>query len=303
MRFLSYLRDGRPALGVRHEGGVLDLAQTFPTVSGDLGALLTLGEPAIAEVRRALNGARTSTLISVKNLTYLPPVWRPQKVICLGLNYHDHAAELKEPIPTYPVVFTRVATSLVGHLGHLLKPACSEQLDYEAELAFVIGRAGRHIKREAALSYVAGYSCFNDGSLRDYQTRAPMSVTMGKNFDATGGFGPEMVTPDELPDGASGLKIECRLNGRTVQSSDTGQHIFDVPAAIEIASEAMTLLPGDIITMGTPGGVGMRRQPPLWMKDGDLCEIEIERIGRLSNTVADESRLPKKARTGDVRSN
>jgi 2-keto-4-pentenoate hydratase/2-oxohepta-3-ene-1,7-dioic acid hydratase in catechol pathway len=217
----------------------------------------------------------------------LPPIPRPGKFICLGLNYVDHAKEGGFTPPDYPTVFFRGATSLVAHGQPLVRPALSPTFDYEAELAVVIGRSGRRIAETQALDHVAGYSVFNDGSVREYQRRTPQ-WTMGKNFDGTGAFGPWLVTPDELPPGAVGLRIQTRLNGRIVQDANTRDMIFSVARTIAILSQAMTLEVGDVIAMGTPAGVGHARKPPLWLKDGDVCEIEIEGIGLLSNPVHDE---------------
>jgi 2-keto-4-pentenoate hydratase/2-oxohepta-3-ene-1,7-dioic acid hydratase in catechol pathway len=214
--------------------------------------------------------------------------------MCLGLNYAEHAREGGFAVPDYPALFLRVASSLIGDGAEILRPGVSESLDYEAELAIVIGRRGRHIKAADALAHVAGYTIFNDVSVRDYQRRSAQ-WTAGKNFDATGPLGPLVVTPDELPLGAAGLHIECRLNGNVMQSSTTSDMIFDVPRTIEILSEIMTLEPGDVIATGTPPGVGHARKPPVWMRDGDVVEIEIEKIGILRNTVRDEVRQSTEA--------
>jgi acylpyruvate hydrolase len=222
--------------------------------------------------------------ISLSEVTLLAPVPRPGKVICIGLNYRAHAKEGGNPIPDYPAVFLRGATSLVDPGADMIYPTCSDKLDFEAELAVVIGKSATDVGARA-LEYVAGYSCFNDGSVRDYQ-RKSSQWTVGKNFDRTGGFGPELVTPDELPPGASGLRIVSRLNGQTMQESKTSDMIFDVSTLIATLSEAMTLEPGDVIATGTPAGVGYARTPPVFMRPGDRIEIEIERVGTLANTVA-----------------
>jgi 2-keto-4-pentenoate hydratase/2-oxohepta-3-ene-1,7-dioic acid hydratase in catechol pathway len=214
----------------------------------------------------------------------LAPVPRPGKTICIGLNYRAHAEEGGNPIPDYPAVFMRGATSLIGPDAAMIYPECSDKFDYEAELAIVIGKTATNVGANA-LDYVAGYSCFNDGSVRDYQ-RKSTQWTMGKNFDQTGGFGPELVTPDELPAGAAGLRIVMRLNGQTMQESNTGNMIFNAAQLIAILSEAMTLEPGDVIATGTPSGVGYARKPPVFMRPGDRAEVEIESIGTLVNAVA-----------------
>lgn len=222
--------------------------------------------------------------ITLSEVTLLAPVPRPGKVICIGLNYRAHAKEGGFPIPDYPAVFLRGATSLIGSGADMIYPECSDKLDFEAELAVVIGKTATNVGSNA-LDYVAGYSCFNDGSLRDFQ-RKSTQWTIGKNFDATGGFGPELVTSGELPAGAAGLRIVSRLNGEIMQDSNTADMIFDVASLVAILSEAMTLEPGDVIATGTPSGVGYARKPPVFMRPGDRIEVEIERIGTLTNTVA-----------------
>jgi 2-keto-4-pentenoate hydratase/2-oxohepta-3-ene-1,7-dioic acid hydratase in catechol pathway len=222
--------------------------------------------------------------ISLSDVTLLTPVPRPGKVICVGLNYRAHAQEGGNPIPDYPAVFLRGATSLLDPGAAMTYPKYSDKLDFEAELAVIVGKSAADVGTRA-LDYVAGYSCFNDGTVRDYQRRSSQ-WTAGKNFDRTGGFGPEMVTPDELPPGASGLRIVSRLNGEIMQESNTSDMIFDVSTLVAILSEAMTLEPGDVIATGTPAGVGYARSPPVFMRPGDRIEVEIEQIGRLVNTVA-----------------
>jgi acylpyruvate hydrolase len=223
---------------------------------------------------------------AIAGLTLLPPVPRPGKIICIGLNYRQHAAEGGNAIPDYPAVFLRSTTSLLAPGAAMLRPVCSEKLDYEAELAVIIGARATRVSVDAALGYVAGYACFNDGSVRDYQ-RKSSQWTIGKNFDATGGFGPELVTADELPAGARGLRIVSRVNGVVMQDSNTDDMIFDVATLVSVLSQAMTLEPGDVIATGTPAGVGYARNPPQFLQAGDRCEVEIEGLGVLSNHVAD----------------
>ena len=222
--------------------------------------------------------------------TLLAPVPRPGKVVCIGLNYRAHAEEGGNPLPDYPAVFMRGATSLVGPHAPIILPECSDKLDFEAELGVVIGRTARHVRSDP-LSYVAGYCCFNDGSVRDYQ-RKSTQWTMGKNFDMTGAFGADLVTPDELPDGASGLRISSRLNGKVMQDGTTADMIFGVATLIETLSEAMTLEPGDVIATGTPAGVGYARKPPVYLREGDRIEVEIDRIGCLRSVVARHGGAP-----------
>jgi 2-keto-4-pentenoate hydratase/2-oxohepta-3-ene-1,7-dioic acid hydratase in catechol pathway len=221
------------------------------------------------------------------SLTFLPPVVQPSKIICLGLNYRDHAEEAGLGIPEFPVLFARFPSSLIGHGAPIILPKVSSQLDWEAELVAVLSKGGKNIAEADALNHVAGYSAFNDASIRDYQMRTPQ-WTAGKNFDDSGAFGPWLVTPDELPAGAAGLKIECRVNGQVMQSSNTGALIFDVAKTISLLSSFMTLDAGDVLVMGTPGGIGFARTPPLFMQAGDICEVEIEGIGLLSNPIVAE---------------
>jgi acylpyruvate hydrolase len=228
---------------------------------------------------------KAGDVVALSDLTLLPPVPHPGKIICIGLNYRAHAIEGGNAIPDYPAVFLRGSTSLAAPNGTFIYPECSDKFDFEAELAVIIGKTATNVSPADALDYVAGYSCFNDGSVRDYQ-RKSTQWTMGKNFDGTGGFGPELVTPDELPAGASGLRLVSRLNGEIMQDSDTGDMIFDVATLIATLSEGMTLEPGDVIATGTPSGVGYARTPPVFMKPGDVIEIDIEKIGVLKNTVA-----------------
>ena len=212
---------------------------------------------------------------------------RPPKIICLGLNYADHAKEGGHAKPEYPSFFMRVGTSQVAHNEPIIRPRASSKLDYEAELAVIIGSRARHLTKANALSCVAGYACYNDGSVRDYQ-RKTNQWTIGKNFDATGGFGPWLVTPDELPAGCAGLRIQSRLNGKIMQDANTKDFLFDVVESLCIITECLTLEPGDVIITGTPAGVGYARTPPVWMAPGDICEIDIEGVGVLSNPIADE---------------
>jgi 2-keto-4-pentenoate hydratase/2-oxohepta-3-ene-1,7-dioic acid hydratase in catechol pathway len=237
----------------------------------------------------ALAGARPSAGINAADAIYLPPIPNPGKIICLGLNYRDHADESGFSAPDYPAIFLRTATSLVAHRADLVRPLVSEQFDYEVELAVIIGETVRNATAAAALPAVAGYSVFNDASVRDYQLRTGQ-WTIGKNFDGTGGFGPHLVTDDEVPPGAAGLRITSRLNGQVVQDANTSSMIFDVATTIAIVSECMTLEPGDVILMGTPSGVGLARTPQLWMRPGDVCECEIEAVGLLRNGISQQQR-------------
>jgi 2-keto-4-pentenoate hydratase/2-oxohepta-3-ene-1,7-dioic acid hydratase in catechol pathway len=284
MRLLRFERDGVVGAGVRMGAEVVRVAALsgFPS---DTVELLQGEWP--ARLAAAAAAAPASARVPAGELRRLIPVARPGKVVCVGLNYALHAAEGGHPIPEYPAVFLRVDTSLVGPDAPMLRPGVSSKLDYEAELAVVIGRRARLVAERDALAHVGAYSLFNDGSVRDYQ-RKSSQWTMGKNFDATGAFGPELVTPDELPPGAAGLRIQARVDGRVVQDSTTADMIFSVARIIAILSEVMTLEPGDVIATGTPSGVGYARTPPLFLAPGMEVEVEVEGIGVLCNTVADD---------------
>jgi len=221
-------------------------------------------------------------------LTYLPPVRCPSKAIAVGLNYREHAGESSFDVPGYPVLFQRFPSSWVAHREPMVRPELSLQFDYEGELAVIIGRPGRRIDVRHALEHVAGYSLFNDGSIRDYQFKSTQWM-MGKNFDKSGAFGPEFVSMDELPAGASGLRLQTRVNGSVLQDANTRDMIFDVATLVATCSEAMGLETGDIIISGTPAGVGFVRKPPVFLAPGDVCEVEVEGVSVLSNPIVGES--------------
>ncbi|MGE4219539.1 MAG: fumarylacetoacetate hydrolase family protein [Alphaproteobacteria bacterium] len=288
MRLLAFDVDGQPRLGVRRGQDVVDLTIAAPDLPRDPVALLEGGPDALARARQAAENPPVKAARPADGIVYHPPIWNPRKIICVGLNYRDHAAEGNFPIPEFPVYFLRLISTLVAHQQPLVRPKLSEKFDYEAELVAVIGKGGRHIPEDRALEHVAGYSCFNEGSLRDYQMRGPQ-WTLGKNFDGTGAFGPDFVTADELPAGAKGLGIRSRINGQTLQDSNTSDMIFDVARLVSEASGVMTLQPGDVFVTGTPAGVGFARKPRVWMKAGDTVDIEIDGIGTLTNPVIDEA--------------
>lgn len=280
MRFTTYLRNGQPRLAVVDGDAAIDLADSLRAELEAGRDLLAAGREAIASDRPRLNLA---------DLALAPLVPEPGKTVCLGLNYFDHAKEGGRDKPEYPWFFFRGKSSLVGHGQPGLLPKASSRFDYEAEMAVVIGKTvPRHVAQADALQYVFGYSCFNDMSVRDFQKRTPQ-WTIGKNFDATGGFGPVLVTADELAPGATGLRIQSRLNGQVMQDANTDDMIFGVAETIALLAECMTLEPGDAIIMGTPAGVGQARNPPVWMKAGDVIEIEIEKIGVLRNPIVAEA--------------
>lgn len=255
----------------------------------DIAAIIEAG-PTAAE--QAVNAARASSPVALSSLKPALPINQFRKVLCLGLNYVDHVKEGGYEIPTYPALFIRMPHSLMAAGDPMIKPDCSDRLDYEVELMVVIGSGGKHISEDNALDHVFGYTLFNDGSVRDYQ-RKTHQWTPGKNFDSTGAIGPIVVTADELPAGASGLKIQSRLNGNVMQSADTSEMMWPVAKTIATISEFTTLEPGDLIAMGTPPGVGHARTPPVFMFPGDVVEVEIENIGICRNTVISEQDAEK----------
>ncbi len=228
----------------------------------------------------------SSARYALTQIEWLPVIPNPDKILCVGLNYEMHRKETGRAVVTHPTIFGRFANSQTGHLQPIIRPRVSTHLDFEGELAVVIGKPGRHITREDALAHIAGYSCYNDGSIRDWQHHTHQ-FTPGKNFPGTGAFGPWMVTPDELGELQS-LRICTRLNGEVVQDETLGKMIFDIPTIIEYCSGFTRLEVGDVIATGTPGGVGVKRTPPLWMKPGDTVEVEIEKLGILRNGITDE---------------
>jgi 2-keto-4-pentenoate hydratase/2-oxohepta-3-ene-1,7-dioic acid hydratase in catechol pathway len=282
MRLVAYAKDGRNGVAIATESG-----EWRGAVAGGAGYPGTIAELVAAGTLDSAKSLLNAAPVSLDEVEVLPPLPNPGKIICLGLNYSDHAAESGFEAPPFPTVFARFPSSLVGAYAPIVKPALSDALDWEAELVAVIGKGGRHIRKADALSHVAGYSVFNDASVRDYQRMTPQ-WTVGKNFDGTGAFGPALVTSDELPEGASGLKIECRVNGEVMQSDTTDHMIFDVATTIELLSRCFALVPGDVLVMGTPAGVGLARTPPLYMKVGDVCEVEIEKVGLLRNRIIAE---------------
>jgi 2-keto-4-pentenoate hydratase/2-oxohepta-3-ene-1,7-dioic acid hydratase in catechol pathway len=283
MRFLRFQRDGRKGLAIAEGSAARGLYEDDARYPGGLAEILAAGT-----LDRAADLLRKGEAVDLDAVEFLPPLGQSGKILCLGGNYPDHAKEVGLRLRPHPTVFARFPSSLVGHRANLIRPRASDQFDYEGELAAVIGRRGRHIPEDRALEHVAGYSIFNDASVRDFQIETPQ-WTVGKNFDGTGALGPFLVTADEVPPGGSGLRLRTRLNGEVVQSACTGEMIHGVAKTLSFLSRAMTLDPGDLLVMGTPSGVGMKRTPRLYMKAGDLCEVEIEGLGVLSNPVADET--------------
>jgi acylpyruvate hydrolase len=286
MRFISFKLGTQIGLAVRAANGDFHgLTGADSGYPGDLEDLLKAGPAAIKSAAGALARGKK---IELSGIQFLPPLRNPQKIVCIGLNYADHSAETGFQPPEYPAVFVRFNSTLVGHQAPIVRPKLSEQLDYEGELVAVIGKGGRHIAKSAALDHIAGYSLFNDASVRDFQFKSGQ-WTMGKNFDATGAFGSEFITADELSPGCKGLHFETHLNGTVLQKASIDNLIFDVATLVSLLSDAFTFVPGDIIITGTPGGVGLARKPPLWMKPGDVCTITSKDLGELSNPIVAET--------------
>jgi acylpyruvate hydrolase len=286
MRFASFRQNGQIGLAAALGSGEPFKGRFLsdPLFPGHLTDLIVAGNSKLLEAGRILLDGRDVDLGTVE---VLPPLPHPEKIICIGLNYAEHSAESGFQQPAYPTVFGRFASSLIGHGAPIVRPILSEQLDYEGEFVAILGEGGRNIPKATALAHVSGYSLFNDASIRDYQFKSPQ-WTVGKNFDDTGAFGPYFVTADELPPGCRGLRLQTRLNGEVVQDASTDDLLFDVATLVSLLSEAFTLCAGDIIVTGTPAGVGLARQPPLWMKAGDICEVELEGLGILKNSVANQ---------------
>lgn len=284
MRLVSFVVDGRPSWGAVVEGGIVDLGLAFAS-----RGLLTLRRFLEAGdlVEAAKVAAERAPDHALDAVTLAPVIPDPDKIVCVGMNYRDHVAETGRSVTEKPSLFARYAGSQVGHGVPMIRPKVSEQFDYEGELAVIIGKECRHVSEADALSVVAGYACYNDGSVRDWQ-RHTTQFLPGKTFAGTGAFGPWMVTADEIPD-PSTLTLETRLNGQVVQHTTTDLMIATIPQVIAYMSAVLPLLPGDVIVSGTPGGIGAKRNPPLWMKAGDVVEVEISGVGLLSNPIVDEA--------------
>lgn len=282
MRLVSFRHHGRDSYGVVRAGGIVDAGRRLGVEFPDLRSVLD------AEAIDELHGlaADSDPDLAFSEVELDPVIPRPDKILCVGINYRPHVEETGREPPDKPVLFVRFPDSQTGHGRPLVRPSVSAKLDYEGELAVVIGRAGRHIAPTGALRHVAGYACFNDGSVRDYQ-RHSTQFTAGKNFRHSGSFGPWLTTSDEIGDPAA-LTLETRLNGEVVQSANVADLIFDIPTLISYCSVFTELLPGDVIATGTPGGVGFVRRPPVYLKPGDVVEVDIPGVGVLRNGVVDE---------------
>jgi 2-keto-4-pentenoate hydratase/2-oxohepta-3-ene-1,7-dioic acid hydratase in catechol pathway len=282
MKLASYLLDGRPSYGVVEGNGVVDLGRRIGTKYPDLRALITAN--AVDEAKRAAAGAKPDA--SFDSLTLLPVIPNPDKIVCVGLNYEEHRVETNRDKTENPALFLRVPGSQLGHRQPMPRPRESKMFDYEGEIAVVIGLGGRRIPESDAWRHVVGYACYNDGSVRDWQ-RHTVQWTAGKNFARTGPFGPWMVTADEIPPGTV-LTLVTRLNGTEMQRATTEMMIFKIPRLINYISTFTELVPGDVIVTGTPGGVGSRRTPPVWMNPGDKVEIDVDKVGVLVNTISED---------------
>ncbi len=287
MKLLSFLHDNRPTWGAVVDNGVVDLGRARPHQPTLLDYIAS-GD--YRDAARHVVGLPIAGRLDA--ITYLPVIPQPEKIICAVRNYMDHhqevlAAGMQRELSAFPPIFLRTWRSQTAHEQPIVRPKVSESLDWECELAVIIGKGGRDISEAAAWDHIAGYSAYNDGSVREWQFHAKQ-IASGKNFESTGGFGPWMVTADEIAPGRE-LKIETRLNGETVQSSHTGHMIFSIPRLINYASTIFTLTPGDVIITGTPAGVGWSKKPPRFMKPGDVCEVEIEGIGVLRNPITQQA--------------
>ena len=287
MRYIVGQTTHGTAVFLLTERGAVNLSALDPRVGPDLASLISACMTA-AEITAL---AAAGPAIPLASIIAALPVQSPGMTICLGLNYVDHIKEGGYDIPSYPTFFLRGPSSLMPAGAPMIRPACSKQLDYEAELMVIVGKGGKHIAKADALNHVFGYTIFNDGSVREYQ-RKTHQWTAGKNFDATGAVGPIVVTPDELPVGAEGLKIESRVGTEILQSAKTSDMLWSVARTIEAISEFATLRPGDLIAMGTPPGVGHAKTPPRWLRSGETVEVEIEGIGICSSPVIDENKTP-----------
>jgi 2-keto-4-pentenoate hydratase/2-oxohepta-3-ene-1,7-dioic acid hydratase in catechol pathway len=283
MKVVTFERNGARSYGILDNDRVLDVGNRLASRYADLRAVLSAG--ALQDLLIAsTQGAQT---FRVEEVNFEPVIPNPEKILCVGLNYISHRTETKRPETKYPSIFTRFADTQVGHESPVLRPGFSTAFDYEGELAVVIGRGGRYISEQDVGAHIAGYSCYNDVSVRDWQ-RHTAQWTPGKNFPNTGAFGPSLVTPDEIPD-LGALTLTTRLNGKVMQEAPISDLIFSVPVIVSYISKFTPLYPGDVIATGTPGGVGDRRDPPVYMKDGDIVEVEIDRIGILRNVVQSEA--------------
>ena len=282
MKFATFKANGTTTWGIIDGEDAVDLGTVLQDRYPDLKS--AIASNALHEAAERIGDAKRYPLTGIE---WLPVIPNPDKILCVGLNYEMHRKETGRAEVDNPTIFTRFANSQTGHLTNIVRPRVSHELDFEGELAIIIGKAGRYISKADAWGHIAGYACYNDGSVRDFQ-RHTHQFTPGKNFPDTGAFGPWMMTPDELGE-LGPLRIQTRVNGQVVQDATFEQMIFDIPRIIEYCSSFTRLEPGDVIATGTPGGVGAKRTPPLWLKPGDTVEVEIDRLGILRNGIADEA--------------
>ncbi len=282
MRLASFRVDDLTSWGVVSDGRILDVGTELSASFADLRAIIA------ADALSAVEGVLDSAIsYAIDGIEWLPVIPNPDKILCVGLNYENHRLESNRGVVEFPTIFSRYANTQIGHKRPIVRPKVSNKLDYEGELAIVIGKAGRYISKEDAWDYIAGYACYNEGSVRDYQWHTHQ-FTPGKNFPNTGAFGPYMVTPDEMgPIGKQ--RLQTRVNSAAVQDATLDDMIFDIPTIINYCSEFTILEPGDVIATGTPGGVGAKRDPQLWLKPGDLVEVEIDGVGLLQNMIVQET--------------
>lgn len=280
MKFASFEIDGRQTYGSLVGDNIQEAGKELRAQFADLRAVIAAN--ALSELGSDASGQKHA----LADISFLPLIPRPDKIICVGVNYRPHIEEMGRQVPDYPVLFVRFPGSLVGHGQSIIRPQASEKYDFEGELAIVIGKRARHVKRQDALDYIAGYCCFMDGSVRDWQKHT-IQFTAGKNFSKSGAIGPWLVSRDEIPVPAA-LQLKTRVNQKVMQEGSLGDLLFDIPFLIEYCSTFTELLPGDVIATGTPGGVGAARTPPGWLRNGDLVEVDIAGIGLLQNTVKDE---------------
>jgi 2-keto-4-pentenoate hydratase/2-oxohepta-3-ene-1,7-dioic acid hydratase in catechol pathway len=281
MRLVSYSIPGEQGFGVIQGDGIVSMSRHSPY----LDLLSALRSGGLADLNAIAQGQATD--FALEDVQLLPPVPNPGKIICVGLNYRDHVEESGRTVTAHPALFCRYPESQVGHGANLVKPLESDKFDFEGELALVIGKRGRRIRALEAMGHIAGYTCYNDGSIRDWQHHTSQFLS-GKNFASTGAFGPWLVTAEDIPD-PSRLRLRTLLNGAVMQEATVDMMITSIPELIAYISTFMTLEPGDVIVTGTPGGVGTKRTPPVYMHDGDIIEIEIDRIGTLRNQVVAEN--------------
>ena len=289
MKYVSFINENKSRFGILKDEKIYDLTTHFENYRQGLEWVPDL-KMAITEKKiYEFNNLKLSELPTVdyRSVDLAPVIPNPGKILCVGLNYENHRAETKRPESKYPTIFTRFSESQVGHGQAMICPKSSERFDYEGEMAIIIGEPGRYIKSSDAMNHVIGYACYNDGSVRDWQKHTSQ-FTPGKNFEKTGGFGPFMLSADEV-NNYEEFKIQTRLNGEIMQDASLSDLIFPIPQIIEYCSGFTELKPGDVIVTGTPGGVGDRREPPVYMKDGDTVEVKITKLGILKNTIVKEN--------------